>query len=55
MKKTLKNLKLAKETLGALDRLELEGVAGGATATCDSSFCTRSCTGSHNTCTTFLC
>jgi hypothetical protein len=54
MKKTLRNLKLAKETLGALDRLELEGVAGGATATCDSSFCTRSCTGSHNTCTTFL-
>lgn len=53
MKKTLKNLTLAKETLGALDRLELEGVAGGATTT--SSLCTRSCTGSYNTCTTFLC
>lgn len=50
MKKTLKSLKLAKETLGALDRLELEGVAGGAT-----TLCTRSCTGSYNTCTTFLC
>ena len=55
MKKTLKSLKLAKETLGALDRLELEGVAGGATAGCGSTLCTRSCTGSYNTCTTFLC
>ncbi|HEY2295081.1 MAG TPA: hypothetical protein VGM86_30635 [Thermoanaerobaculia bacterium] len=55
MKKTLKNLKLAKETLGALDRLELEGVAGGATVTCTSSLCTKTCTTSHNTCTTFLC
>lgn len=55
MKKTLKSLTLAKETLGALDRLELKEVGGGATATCDSSFCTRSCTGSYNTCTTFLC
>jgi hypothetical protein len=56
MKKTLKNLKLAKETLGALDRLELKGVAGGVTAdTCNSLWCTRTCTTSHNTCTSFLC
>lgn len=55
MKKTLKNLRLAKETLCTLDRLELEGVAGGATATCTSSLCTKTCTTSHNTCTTFLC
>lgn len=53
MKKTLKNLSLCKETLGVLDHLE--GVAGGATATCTSSLCTRTCTTSHNTCTTFLC
>ena len=53
MKKTYKNLRLAKETLRALDQLELEEVAGGATTT--SSLCTKSCTGSHNTCTTFLC
>ena len=56
MKKTsFKNLKLAKETLGALDRLELEEAVGGATALCNSSLCTRTCTGSYNTCTTFLC
>jgi hypothetical protein len=51
MKKTRKNLSLSKETLHGLDNLE--GVAGGATTT--SSLCTRTCTTSHNTCTTFLC
>jgi hypothetical protein len=55
MKKTFKNLRLAKETLGALDNLELEEVAGGATVGCTSSLCTKTCTTSHNTCTTFLC
>ena len=53
MKKTMKTLKLAKETLYDLDRLE--GVAGGATVLCNSTLCTRTCTGSYNTCTTFLC
>lgn len=55
MKKTLKNLSLCKETLGALDRLE--GVAGGVTAgpVCNSLVCTKTCTTSHNTCTTYLC
>jgi hypothetical protein len=51
MKKTTKTLKLAKETLYGLDHLG--EVVGGATTT--SALCTRSCTGSHNTCTTFLC
>lgn len=53
MKKTVKVLKISKETIYGLDNLEK--VAGGATATCTSTLCTRSCTGSHNTCTTFLC
>ena len=53
MKKTIKKLSLSKETLCELDALV--GVAGGATAACNTVFCTRSCTGSHNTCTTFLC
>jgi hypothetical protein len=53
MKKTFKKLNLAKETICELDTLG--SVVGGATATCDSSFCTRTCTTSHNTCTTFLC
>jgi hypothetical protein len=26
-----------------------------STAGCDSTLCTRTCTGSYNTCTTFLC
>ena len=53
MKKTAKTLKLAKETLYGLD--QLGEVVGGASATCTSSLCTRTCTTSHNTCTTFLC
>ncbi len=53
MKKTRKNLSLSKETLHGLDNLE--GVAGGATALCNSTLCTRTCTTSHNTCTTYLC
>jgi len=53
MKKTTRTLKLAKETLYGLD--QLEGVVGGATVTCTSSLCTKTCTTSHNTCTTFLC
>lgn len=55
MKKTLKNLRLSKETICGLDHLTLGEVAGGATAGCDSTLCTRTCTGSYNTCTTFLC
>jgi hypothetical protein len=51
MKKTIKKLNLSKETLYELDTLA--EVVGGATTT--SSLCTKSCTGSHNTCTTFLC
>lgn len=53
MKKTIKNLRLSKETLYGLDNLQ--DVVGGATALCNSTLCTRTCTGSHNTCTTFLC
>lgn len=53
MKKTTKKLRLSKETLCGLDILE--DVVGGATALCNSTLCTRTCTGSHNTCTTFLC
>lgn len=54
MKKTIKKLNLAKETLYELEALEK--VVGGATAAlCNSSVCTRTCTTSHNTCTTFLC
>jgi hypothetical protein len=55
MKKTFKKLNLAKETLYELDTLGEGAVVGGATATCTSSLCTRTCTTSHNTCTTFLC
>jgi hypothetical protein len=54
MKKTVKNLRLSKETLYGLDN-NLQEVVGGATAGCTSSLCTRTCTTSHNTCTTFLC
>ena len=46
-------LRLSKETLYGLDNLQ--EVVGGATVTCTSSLCTRTCTTSHNTCTTFLC
>ena len=55
MKKTVKKLSLAKETLCGLDTLA--EVAGGATAgvACNSLRCTNTCTTSHNTCTTFLC
>jgi hypothetical protein len=53
MKKTIKNLRLCKETLYGLD--QLEAVVGGATLTCTSTLCTKTCTTSHNTCTTFLC
>lgn len=55
MKKTIKILKISKETIYALENLE--NVAGGATAgiACNTTLCTRTCTGSHNTCTTFLC
>jgi len=53
MKKTIKKLSLSKETLCELDTLG--EVAGGATTACDTVFCTRTCTTSHNTCTTFLC
>jgi len=53
VKKTIKNLRLSKETLYGLDNLQ--EVVGGATVTCTSSLCTKTCTGSHNTCTTFLC
>ncbi len=53
MKKTFKNLRLSKETLYGLDGLK--DVVGGATALCNSSLCTKTCTTSHNTCTTYLC
>jgi hypothetical protein len=53
MKKTIKNLRLSKETLYGLDNLQ--EVVGGATVLCNSTLCTRTCTGSYNTCTTFLC
>ena len=53
MKKTFKKLNLAKETLYELD--VLGEVVGGATALCNSSLCTKTCTTSHNTCTSFLC
>lgn len=52
MKKTFKKLNLAKETIGELDTL---GAVVGGAATTTSSLCTRTCTTSHNTCTTFLC
>jgi len=56
MKKTFQGLRLSKETICGLDNLNnLKEVAGGATAGCDSTLCTRTCTTSHNTCTTFLC
>ena len=54
MKKTVKNLRLSKETLYGLDN-NLQEVVGGATALCNSTLCTKTCTTSHNTCTTFLC
>jgi hypothetical protein len=50
MKKQSKKLTLAKETVLALDDMQIEGVAGGATAVC-----TATCGGSHNTCGTALC
>ena len=53
MKKAIKKLMLSKETLYGLD--SLGEVVGGATAGCTSSLCTKTCTTSHNTCTTFLC
>lgn len=53
MKKSFQNLKLSKETICGLDNLK--EVAGGATAGCTSTLCTKTCTTSHNTCTTFLC
>lgn len=49
-----KKLQLAKETLCELDALKK--VTGGVTAgTCNTILCTKTCTTSHNTCTTFLC
>jgi len=54
MKKMIKNLTLSKETICGLDNLQK--VTGGVTAgACNTVLCTRTCTGSHNTCTTFLC
>jgi hypothetical protein len=50
MKKQQKKLVLAKETVLALDDVQVEGVAGAATA-----ICTATCGGSHNTCNTSLC
>jgi len=50
MKKQTKKLALAKETVLALDDMQVEGVAGGAT-----SVCTATCGGSRNTCNTSLC
>ena len=50
MKKQPKKLALAKETILALDDVQVQGVAGGAT-----TVCTGTCTGSHNTCNTSLC
>ena len=50
MKKHTKKLALAKETVLALDDVQVEGVAGGATA-----ICTATCGGSRNTCNTSLC
>ena len=50
MKKQPKKLALAKETVLALDDVQIEGVAGGATA-----ICTATCGGSRNTCNTTLC
>lgn len=54
MKKTFKNLRLSKETLYGLDNLK--EVAGGVTVgACNTLLCTKTCTTSHNTCTSFLC
>ena len=50
MKKQPKKLALAKETVLALDDVQIEGVAGGVTA-----ICTATCGGSRNTCNTTLC
>ncbi|MEA2602198.1 MAG: hypothetical protein QOF89_3190 [Acidobacteriota bacterium] len=50
MKKQSKKLALAKETVLALDDVQVEGMAGGAT-----TVCTNTCGGSHNTCNTSLC
>ena len=50
MRKQPKKLALAKETVLALDDVQVEGVAGGVT-----TFCTYTCGGSHNTCNTSAC
>lgn len=50
MKKQPKKLALAKETILALDDVQVERVAGGAT-----TICTATCGGSRNTCNTSLC
>jgi hypothetical protein len=50
MKKQPKKLALAKETVLALDEVQIEAVAGGAT-----TICTATCGGSRNTCNTSLC
>jgi hypothetical protein len=50
MKKQTKKLALAKETVLALDDVQVEEVVGGATA-----ICTATCGGSRNTCNTSLC
>ena len=50
MKKQPKKLVLAKETIVALNDVQVEGVAGGAT-----TVCTATCGGSRNTCGTSLC
>jgi hypothetical protein len=50
MKKQSKKLTLAKETVLALDDVQVERVAGGATP-----ICTATCGGSRNTCNTSLC
>jgi hypothetical protein len=54
MKKAVKKLRLSKETLRELDTLE-EVVGGVTIALCNSDLCTRTCTGSFNTCTSYLC
>jgi hypothetical protein len=50
MRKQPKKLALAKETVLALDDVQVEGVAGGVTPVC-----TNTCGGSRNTCNTSLC
>ena len=60
MKKHVKKLTLAKETVRNLEKAELGGVAGEASVDCTYTNCcsgvyTCNCGGSRNTCGTRLC